>query len=117
MSKRPTIFAVDFDGTLAEPVPHEEEPVFANKTLYDYLIQKQKKGHIIILNTCRTGKKLEYAVRFSKENGLVFDYINDNCDWVKESYGNSRKIYADVYIDDKAVNKSKWNVPFKKEEK
>lgn len=115
MGKRPTIYAVDFDGTLAELVPHEEEPVRVNTKLIEYLKAKQDKGCIIILWTCRTDEKLRYAINLCGDNGLIFDYVNSNAVCIIEQYGDSRKIFADVYIDDKFCFKEEWNIPFVKE--
>ena len=40
-----------------------------------------------------------------REHGLVFDMINENLPELVELYGNDcRKVNADIYIDDKAVN-------------
>jgi hypothetical protein len=39
-----------------------------------------------------------------KNNGIFYDRINDNHpDKIKEYENNSRKIYADIYIDDKNI--------------
>lgn len=39
-----------------------------------------------------------------KNNGLEFDAVNDNLPEIIDIYGeNSRKITADLYIDDKSV--------------
>lgn len=95
------IIAVDFDKTLSMVrYPEVGEP---NTRLFKYLIEEQKKGAKIILNSCRTGDVLKKAVIFCNDNGLIFDAINDNVDTMIETYGNNpRKISADMYIDDKA---------------
>lgn len=94
------IIAVDFDGTiikagcfpnLGPALPHA----------FEVLKKLQEKGHQLILWTCRDGKYLETAVNFCKENGLVFDAVNENIDKVYYS-GASRKIVANIYIDDAA---------------
>ena len=47
---------------------------------------------------------MEEAVEFCKDNGLEFDAINENIDEVQELTGeDTRKVYADVYLDDKSV--------------
>ena len=112
MSRRYTIYAVDFDGTLCESVyPGIGRPNFA---LIHHLKKKKAKGNILILWTCRCGESLQAAVDWCKDYGLEFDYINENVPEMINEHGNDcRKIFADVYIDDKAVNKPRWNVPFK----
>ena len=93
------IIAVDFDGTIVEhkyPAIGKEIP-YAIKTLKLF----QKKGHKLILWTYRHGKELEEAVKFCEDRGLFFHAVNNNFDG--EEYDNtySRKIYADIYIDDR----------------
>jgi hydroxymethylpyrimidine pyrophosphatase-like HAD family hydrolase len=95
------IIAVDFDGTIVKhkfPAIGKEIP-FAIKTLK--LIQQ--KGHKLILWTYRSGKELEEAVKFCEERGLIFHAVNN--DFEGEEFDNtySRKIYADMYIDDRNI--------------
>jgi len=93
--------AVDFDGTIVEhkfPKIGKVMP-FA----FSALIELQKLGHQIILWTYRSGKELDEAVNFCKENGLEFYAVNKN--FPEEIYDDSisRKIFADVYIDDRNI--------------
>ena len=76
----------------------------------------KREGCRIVLWTCRCGRELEQAVQWCEEFGLEFDKVNRNTDEILEKYGSdSRKIYADVYIDDKAC--FPWEVmAYKKEE-
>ncbi len=95
------IIAVDFDGTIVEhkfPAIGKEIP-YAIKTLK--LIQK--KGHKLILWTYRSGKELQEAVEFCEKRGLIFHAVNN--DFEGEEFDNtySRKIYADMYIDDRNI--------------
>lgn len=100
------IFAVDFDGTLIIGNTWPEFDGEMNRQLIDYLIREQKDyGSKIILNSNRTGKALDDAVELLGTYGLKFDAINENLPEIIEAYGtDSRKISADRYIDDKAVN-------------
>jgi hydroxymethylpyrimidine pyrophosphatase-like HAD family hydrolase len=95
------IIAVDFDGTIVEhryPEIGEEIP-YAIKTLKSL----QNLGHTIILWTYRSGEELQEAVDFCKKNGLEFYAVNNNMpDEVYDPLA-SRKIYADVYIDDRNI--------------
>jgi len=97
------IFAVDFDGTLSfGKWPETGKP---NRDLFDYLIQQKTEGARIILFTCRTRDRLTEAVEYCRKYGLEFDAVNENLPELIELYGeDTRKIEADVYIDDKAVN-------------
>jgi hydroxymethylpyrimidine pyrophosphatase-like HAD family hydrolase len=93
------IIAVDFDGTIVEhkyPALGKEIP-FAIKTLKLF----QKKGHKLILWTYRSGKELDEAVKFCEDRGLIFHAVNNNYDGEEFDNTYSRKIYADIYIDDR----------------
>lgn len=99
------IYAVDFDNTLSfGKWPEVGEP---NLLLIEFLKNRKAAGARIILNSCRCGKPLADAIEFCKQYGLVFDTINENLPELVEAYGeDSRKINADCYIDDKALNTS-----------
>lgn len=60
-------------------------------------------GDTVILWTCREGRRLAEAVAFLRNNGLVPNFVNANCpQGIRRMGHDSRKVYADVYIDDKA---------------
>ena len=93
------IIAVDFDGTIVEhryPDIGKEIP-FAFQTLK----QLNDDGHSLILWTYRSGKELEEAVKFCERKGLQFYAVNKN--YPEEVFDSSisRKINADIYIDDR----------------
>ncbi|MBR5433032.1 MAG: hypothetical protein IK117_01190 [Bacteroidales bacterium] len=94
--------AVDFDGTLVE---HKYPEIGAKKLFaFETLRELQKRGDQLILWTYRYGKLLDEAVEFCRKNGVEFYAVNKN--YPEEEYdGNemSRKIDADVYIDDRNV--------------
>lgn len=104
----PIIFGVDFDGTLCRyNWPGIGEP---NNELIDFLINERKKGNEVVLITMREGLKLDEALIWCKQMGLTFDAVNDNLPRMKGFFGNNpRKIYANYYIDDAAVNVSDWS--------
>ena len=98
----PEVYAVDFDKTmnLAGKYPELGEP---NTQLINYLIRRRAAGDKVILWTCREGKLLEDAVRYCRKYGLEFDAVNDNIQENKDRWGNNtRKVFADYYVDDKA---------------
>lgn len=98
------IIAVDFDGTLCTFAwPGIGEP---RKGVIEYIKrQKEKYGAKLILWTCREGRELEEAVAWCKEQGLIFDAVNDNIPENIELYGiNNRKVFAHEYIDDKSIS-------------
>ena len=100
--KTMAIYAVDFDNTLAvtrfqEIVGPKEKVVAAVKML-------KANGHKIILWTSRAGKDLKDAVEWCTEQGIIFDAVNEPLPEQMERWGNdTRKVYADFYIDDKAM--------------
>lgn len=93
--------AVDFDGTIVEHAYPAigKENLFAFRTLKEL----EKMGARLILWTFRAGKELDEAVEFCKTNGIEFYAVNKN--YPEEIYTESvsRKIDADIYIDDKNV--------------
>ncbi len=96
------IYAIDFDGTLCEnKYPEIGEP---RQRGINTCRQLKTKGHTLILWTCRSGKLLAAAVEWCKAQGITFDYINENTEEIIIKYGgDTRKIYADVYIDDRSL--------------
>lgn len=101
--------AVDFDGTLCEKAwPKIGEP---KHDMIDWIKGLQSEGHKIILWTCRCGMDLVNAIVWCADHGLFFDAVNDNLEEHKIRFGNnSRKIFADYYIDDQSIYPS--NMPF-----
>jgi hydroxymethylpyrimidine pyrophosphatase-like HAD family hydrolase len=101
MSKLLTI-AVDFDGTLVENrYPEIGKPIlFA----FESLRKLQAEGHQLILWTYRSGVKLEEAVAFCEENGITFYAVNKSYPEEEYDEGISRKILADLFIDDRNIN-------------
>ncbi len=93
--------AVDFDGTIVEDrYPKIGKPIiFA----FDTLKKLQDKGHRLILWTFRKGETLEEAVKFCEKNGIVFYAVNMS--FPEENYDptHSRKIHADLFIDDRNI--------------
>jgi len=93
--------AIDFDGTLVENAyPKIGKPViFA----FDTLKMLQNEGHRLILWSYRHGSELEEAVTFCKEHGVTFYAVNKS--FPEEVYDGtqSRKILADIYIDDRNI--------------
>jgi hydroxymethylpyrimidine pyrophosphatase-like HAD family hydrolase len=93
--------AVDFDGTIVEHDYPEigKEKLFAFQTLKEL----EKLGAMLILWTFRTGKELDEAVEYCRKNGIEFYAVNKN--YPEEIFDEnvSRKINADIYIDDKNI--------------
>ena len=96
------IIAVDFDGTIVE---HKYPKIGKTKLFaFETLKQLKKQGHQLILWTYRSGRELKKAVDFCKENGIEFYAINKSYpEEVLNEENTSRKIYADIYIDDRNI--------------
>lgn len=95
--------AVDFDGTIVEHCYPEIGPEipFATETLR-MLIQEH---HKIILWSVREGQLLDDAIKWCRERGVEFYAVNKDYPEEKVEYNNhfSRKIKADVWIDDRNI--------------
>lgn len=94
--------AVDFDGTIVE----HEYPAIGKEMLFAFqtLKELEKKGALLILWTFRAGKELDEAVEFCRKNGLEFYAVNKNYpEEVFDEFKVSRKINADIYIDDRNI--------------
>ena len=92
--------AVDFDGTIVEhryPKIGEEIP-FATETL-KVLAQER---HKLILWTVREGELLEEAIEWCRQRGVFFYSVNKDYPEEEKSHnGFSRKLKADLFIDDR----------------
>jgi ATP-dependent protease ClpP protease subunit len=96
------IYAVDFDGTLCvNEYPIIGEPI---QEVIDYVLDLKKEGSKLILWTCRRDDELDQAVGWCSERGIDFDSINENLEDIIKDFGeDTRKVYADHYIDDRAM--------------
>lgn len=64
--------------------------------------EQKQAGAKIVLWTCRVGDKLAHAIHWCDIHDLKFDAVNENLpEVIKEMGGDTRKIFADEYIDDR----------------
>jgi len=112
---RKLIIACDFDGTICEAdFPNIGKPI---KGAFKYLRKLKDDNHELILWTCRANKSLMDALCWLEINGIsFFDAVNENTETWKSLFPEfkhdkeSRKIFADVYIDDKQIGGMKnWS--------
>ncbi|MFW6248414.1 MAG: BT0820 family HAD-type phosphatase [Bacteroidota bacterium] len=93
--------AVDFDGTIVE----HKFPAIGKPMLFAFeTLRELQKEHQLILWTYRHGEALEEAISFCRENGIEFYAVNSN--YPEEQFDHrsvSRKIDADIYIDDRNI--------------
>lgn len=95
--KWPTIYGLDFDGTC---VTHQYPEIGVDIGAVPVLKKIINKGDLIILNTVRSGKPLEDAVEWFKDNQIPLYGINEN---PAPHFSDSPKVYAHIYIDDAAL--------------
>ena len=110
-TKMPFRLAIDYDGTLFQGSwPQKGAPKW---DIIDKVKEFKEHGAEIILWTCREDKSLKEAVERCKEVGLEFDAINENSKSQKEYLESkaaqgeifaTRKIFADFYVGDDAMN-------------
>ena len=100
-STLPPIMAVDFDGTLVQ----DEFPKIGEEkeNMCDFIRSCQYLGIRTILWTSRTGEELKAAIEWCEDHDFHFTTVNENIPEVIELTGgvDTRKVYADVYIDDR----------------
>jgi hypothetical protein len=96
------IIAVDFDGTLHTgewPAIGEPMPWAA-----DTMRRLKRDGHYLIIWSCREGREQTAMTNWLIEKGIPFDRINDHHpDSIAKYGGDARKVFADLYIDDKQL--------------
>ena len=100
------IIAIDFDGVLVEDkFPTIGEPKYEMVNAVNDLIQSG--GHEVILWTCRVGDRLREAEDWCREHRMRFTTVNGNSpNNLAEYRTDPRKVYADVYIDDRGIGYS-----------
>ena len=95
------IIAVDFDGTLHTG---RRWPEIGDPALHAVEIMQRLKadGHDLIIWTCREGQYQSDMEHWLIDNKIPYDLVNEHPPGTAEAYGYAaRKIYADVYIDDR----------------
>ena len=92
------IIAVDFDGTIVmDDFPDIGYPVPNAINTIQKLIDND---HKIVLWTVRSGKYLDEAVEFLRDEGITLWGINSNP--TQHKWSSSPKAHCHLYIDDKA---------------
>lgn len=94
------IIAVDFDGVLCE----DRFPEIGDEDteMVGFVRDLIDAGHEVILWTSRVDDRLEEATRWCDDRGLSFCAVNANAPSNLAQYGTDpRKVYADMYVDDK----------------
>ena len=92
------VICVDFDGTC---VKHEYPNVGADIGAVPVLKELVANGHDLIIFTMRSGKQLEEAVKYCKDNGVIFYGVQINPS--QTQWTTSPKAYDELIIDDAAA--------------
>jgi hypothetical protein len=105
-NKNQVVLSVDFDGTICEvdyPSIGRER-----KGAKEYINKLYDEGYCIVINTCRSDDGEFMAAAIAKQflhlRGIKYHYFNENAEFLIKMYGcDTRKISADIYIDDKCL--------------
>lgn len=96
--------AIDFDGTIAQYSGWTGINKFGK--LIDGCVEAigklKEMGFKIIIYTCRINTP-EFE-KYLKKNKVPYDAINENIWHEYQQHGDKRKVIADIYIDDRAIN-------------
>ena len=99
------ILAIDFDGTIVkDKYPEIGEMVEGAK---EAINQLYSDGYTIIIWSCRTKINKARAIEWLAKNGIKYHRFNESCPINVAKYGgvDTRKVYADLYIDDRMLFK------------
>lgn len=96
------IISIDYDDTIV----YADYPEVGVLKPYarEVINQLYNEGHTIIINTCRSGDHQQMAAMYLHDMGIKFHHINENHpDNIAMYDSDSRKIFADIYVDDKQL--------------
>lgn len=97
------ILAIDFDGTIAEHSWPELGAIRPGAA--EYINKLYEEGYYIIIWTCREGEHLDWIADYLNNHKINYHLINEHNRDVFNFYKNdTRKIFADIYIDDKQLS-------------
>lgn len=87
---------VDYDDTIK---PYNTASEYLCKVVINTLIEAKKLGATIVLWTCRSGTRLNEALKYCESIGLEFTEVNPTTPFLPEQ---STKAYGNILLDDKA---------------
>lgn len=92
------VVAFDFDGTITKEDNYPCLDYEYNYNAIKWVKRIQELNVVSVLWTCNSEEKIKkITLELAEKYDIYFDYINDY-----PYRGNSRKLNADVYIDDRA---------------
>lgn len=106
---KPFFICVDFDATICDHediVPYRPRIGKPIPGAVEALLSFQELGANIILYTIRSNflnglNQINIAEKYLWDNGIRLYAVNNNPS--QKSWSDSRKVYADVYIDDRNI--------------
>lgn len=99
LSHEKLIVACDLDDTL---LPYNLESKETCKKVKNLLLECQVEGIYLIINTARDYEMHETSIKEVEKLGLSVSSINQNVRGLNLPYGNSGKVYANIFLDDRA---------------
>lgn len=94
------IIGVDYDDTISPwKFKDKEDLIELDKTINILKVAKQTGAYITIWTACDQAR-FEEIKSYCSSKGLEIDSINENP--VELPYGKDRKMYANIFIDDRA---------------
>lgn len=97
---RKLTLSLDFDGVIcSNQYPQCGVLLKGSEAIRDWY-----KTHTIIISTCRTGRYADAARNYLAHHDIPYHYFNENSAGRIQQYGtDTRKISADLYVDDRVV--------------
>jgi hypothetical protein len=90
------IIGVDYDDTIS---PWKMNGFDFERVIKTLKIAKETGAYIVIFTACSSDRDNE-ILAYCASKGLEIDRINENP--IDLQYGNTKKIYANIFIDDRA---------------
>lgn len=91
------IIGVDYDDTIRFWSMRSQEE--CNSVIKLLKTAKETGAYIVVFTACDK-TRYEEIKNFCQDRGLIIDSINENP--IKLPYGNGNKIYANIFLDDRA---------------
>lgn len=98
------IIACDFDDTISPWRMHNSD---FKRVIEILKVAKNTGAYVVIFTACKP-ERHEEITKYCKDNGLEIDGINKTP--IDLPYGNNAKIYANIFIDDRAGLNESLNI-------
>ena len=92
------IIACDLDDTI---IPYNEEIKDNCKKMVDLILECQKEGIYILINTARSKEQLKKAKQQVEDLGIEVHGVNEMHKEWNRPYGVNGKLYSNIFLDDR----------------